>query len=87
MVLERQPRRVSSDVVARFAQGRCPNVTGSVRGGKRRLAYPIQHQREGYYVTTKFRTSPAAAHGLDAQINLNDNVMRHLVIRLDPSKK
>jgi small subunit ribosomal protein S6 len=56
-------------------------------GGKRRLAYPIQHQREGYYVTTKFRTSPAAAHGLDAQIKLNDNVMRHLVIRLDPSKK
>jgi small subunit ribosomal protein S6 len=55
-------------------------------GGKRRLAYPIQHQREGYYVTTKFHTSPAAAHGLDAQIKLNDNVIRHLVIRLDPSK-
>ena len=35
----------------------------------------------------KFRTNPAAAHGLDAQIKLNDNVIRHLVIRLDPSKK
>jgi ribosomal protein S6 len=37
-------------------------------------------------VTANFRTSPAAAHGLDAQIKLNDNVLRHLVIRLDPSK-
>lgn len=52
-------------------------------GGKRRLAYPIQHHRDGYYVTTKFRTTSSAAHGLDAQIKLNDNVMRHLVIRLD----
>lgn len=54
-------------------------------GGKRRLAYPIEHHRDGYYITTKFRTMPAAAHGLDAQIHLNDNIMRHVVVRLDPS--
>lgn len=55
-------------------------------GGKRRLAYPIERHRDGYYVTTKFRTAPNAAFGLDAQIKLNDNIMRHLVVRLDPSK-
>lgn len=54
-------------------------------GGKRRLAYPIEHHRDGYYITTKFRTTPPAAHGLDAQMRINDNVMRHQVVRLDPS--
>ncbi len=55
-------------------------------GGKRRLAYPIEHHRDGYYITTKFRTATSAAFNLDNQIKLNDNVMRHLVIRLDPAK-
>jgi small subunit ribosomal protein S6 len=54
-------------------------------GGKRRLAYPIEHHRDGYYVTTKFRAMPETAYGLDAQIRINDNVMRHLVVRMDPS--
>jgi len=52
-------------------------------GGKRRLAYPIEHHRDGYYVTTKFRTSPNAAYGLDGQLKLNDNIIRHLVFRMD----
>jgi len=52
-------------------------------GGKRRLAYPIEHHRDGYYVTTKFRAMPTAAYGLDGQLKLNDNIMRHMVIRLD----
>ena len=55
-------------------------------GGKRRLAYPIERHRDGYYITTKFRSAPSIAYGLDAQIKLNDNVMRHLVIRLDDRK-
>lgn len=56
-------------------------------GGKRRLAYPIQHHRDGYYVTTKFRSAPSTAYGLDAQLRINDNILRHLVIRLDKRKK
>ncbi len=52
-------------------------------GGKRRLAYPIEHHRDGYYVTTKFRTSPSAAYGLDGQLKLNDNIIRHMVFRMD----
>lgn len=55
-------------------------------GGKRRLAYPIERHRDGYYITTKFRSAPSTAYGLDAQIKLNDNIMRHLVIRLDDRK-
>jgi len=52
-------------------------------GGKRRLAYPIEHHRDGYYVTTKFRTTPGAAFGLDGQLRINDNIIRHLVFRMD----
>ncbi len=52
-------------------------------GGKRRLAYPIEHYRDGYYVTTKFRTNPAAAFGLDGQLKLNESIIRHLVFRME----
>lgn len=81
--LSTQTERVSSLITA----GGGEIVDIHPWGGKRRMAYPIEHHRDGYYVTTTFRTTPAAAYGLDSQIKLNDNVMRHLVIRLDPRKK
>lgn len=56
-------------------------------GGKRRLAYPIEHHRDGYYVTIKFRAAPEAAYALDGQLKLNDNVIRHLTLNLDEEVK
>lgn len=55
-------------------------------GGKRRLAYPIEHHRDGYYITTKFKTAPEAAYAFDAQLKLQDAVIRHMVFRMDEQK-
>jgi small subunit ribosomal protein S6 len=52
------------------------------RWGKRRLAYEINHQREGYYVVVEATAEPAAMSVLDRTLHLADEVLRHKVIRV-----
>ena len=51
------------------------------RWGRRRLAYPIDRNMEGYYVLSTFKASAEAAGPLEAQLNLSEEVLRHLIIR------
>lgn len=52
--------------------------------GSQRLAYPIEKKRNGYYVVANFRlASPAALPKLDRALRINDDIMRHLVLRYD----
>ena len=50
--------------------------------GKRRLAYPIKHRGEGYYVLLEATSEPAAVLELDRLLTLSDEVIRHKVMRL-----
>ena len=50
--------------------------------GKRRLAYPVRHRNEGYYVVIEANAEPAALSDLDRQLSLTDEVIRHKVLRL-----
>jgi small subunit ribosomal protein S6 len=50
--------------------------------GKRRLAYPVRHRNEGYYVVIEANAMPAALSDLDRQLGLADEVIRHKVLRL-----
>ena len=52
------------------------------RWGKRRLAYEINHQREGYYVLVEATAEPAVMATLDRALHLADEVLRHKVIRI-----
>ena len=49
--------------------------------GKRRLAYEIDDVREGYYVVMKFKSDAAQAKEFERQLRLNEDVMRHLLIK------
>ena len=50
--------------------------------GKRRLAYPVRHRNEGYYVVIDANAEPAALSELDRALTLTDEVLRHKVMRL-----
>lgn len=50
--------------------------------GKRRLAYPVKHRNEGYYVVFEANAEAPAMADLDRQLRLADEVIRHKVIRL-----
>lgn len=52
--------------------------------GSQRLAYPIEKKRNGYYVIVNFRlANPVALPKLERSLRINDDIMRHLVLRYD----
>ena len=50
---------------------------------RRRLAYPIEHHREGQYAVVEFSLAPAQSRELERTIKLTEDVLRHLVVRRD----
>lgn len=52
------------------------------RWGKRRLAYEIRHQREGYYVLVEATGTPDTLAELNRSLLLTDEVLRHKIIRV-----
>jgi small subunit ribosomal protein S6 len=53
------------------------------RWGRRRLAYEIDKQREGYYVLMESQIEPSALKELERNLKLNQQVLRFLVVRSD----
>ena len=51
--------------------------------GKRRLAYPINFKNEGYYVLVQFTAAPEFPRELERNLQINENVMRYLVTRIE----
>jgi small subunit ribosomal protein S6 len=51
--------------------------------GVRRLAYPIQKLREGQYVLMHLNMQPAGVAELERSLGLSEQVIRHLVVRLE----
>jgi small subunit ribosomal protein S6 len=52
------------------------------RWGKRRFAYEVKHQSEGYYAVIEANAEPAAMADLDRMLHLADEVIRHKIILL-----
>jgi len=49
--------------------------------GKRRLAYPIHHETEGYYILINFSSTAEFPAELDRVSKITDNVLRTLIIK------
>lgn len=52
--------------------------------GKRRLAYPINKETEGYYTLINFESTPDFSAELDRRYKITDGVIRSLIIKKDP---
>ncbi len=69
-------------LVAKFkalieANGTIENVE---EWGKRKLAYPINDETEGYYVVTTFESNPEFPAELDRVYRITDGVLRSMII-------
>lgn len=51
--------------------------------GRRKLAYDIEDQREGYYVLMVLKSERAAIAELERKFRMNDVVIRYLTVRTD----
>ena len=50
--------------------------------GKRRLAYAIDYKTEGWYVLVNFKASAELPRELERNLQINENVLRYLVVKL-----
>jgi small subunit ribosomal protein S6 len=51
--------------------------------GRRKLAYPVKKHLEGNYVLTNLELDPARARELEQGLLISEEVIRHLLVRLD----
>lgn len=65
------------DLVARFG-GVISNVEDC---GKKRLAYEIQHMKDGFYYFIKFEADATAPAEIESRIRIMDNILRFLIVK------
>lgn len=59
-----------------------PAQQSGFQSGRRRLAYEINHKREGIYVLFEALGEGGSLDGVDRQLRLADDVIRHKIFRL-----
>ena len=55
-------------------------LTSIEEWGKRKLAYPINYETEGFYVVAQFECDENFPAELDRVINITDGVLRSLIV-------
>lgn len=59
------------------------NVTEFKELGEKKLAYPIKKEINGYYYVMQVEANNEAITEFDRKVRLDENILRHLIIRLD----
>lgn len=59
------------------------NVTNFKDLGQKKLAYPIKKQINGFYYLINFDASTETIKELDRRLRLDENIIRHMIIKLD----
>lgn len=70
------------DKVTKFITGKGGTIVEVNRWGKRKFAYPIKHFTEGEYVLTQFKLKPKMTAELEANLQISEEILRHLLVRL-----
>ena len=70
------------DNISKFITERGGTISSVDSWGKRKLAYPLKHFMEGSYVLTQFKLKPALSKELEARLQILEEVLRHLLIKL-----
>ena len=75
----------SNALVSRFTD--LINANGNVESvdswGKRRLAYEIKKEAEGFYVLFYVTCEPACVAEVDRVMKITDEILKHMIVRSD----
>lgn len=82
--LKSDEMRNSIDKIVNFISNHGGDIVKVDEWGKRRLAYEIKKKQYGYYVNIRFSGPAAVAGLLEREYRLNESVLRHLTIKVDP---
>lgn len=79
--------QTEKDYISNAVQNAGAEVTNIDDAGSRRMAYPIQKDREGYYLMYTIKASGDPEKDIAASLRLRDNVRRVLVVKDRPEWK
>ncbi len=67
--------------VSQLITGKGGVIAAIDRWGKKKLAYPLKHFLEGYYVFIKFKMETNWSKELETNLQISENILRHLLIK------
>ncbi len=68
--------------VSQFITEKGGSLSEVEQWGKRKLVYPIKHFGEGSYVLTRFKFTPRLTREFEANLQISEEVLRHLLIKV-----
>lgn len=80
---EEEARAALLEKVKELITTRQGEITGITETGKRRLAYEVQKQTEGFYYFIKFEAEPTVPAEVESRLRIMDNVLRFLIVKDD----
>ena len=69
--------------VSQFITGLGGNIAEVKPLGKRKLAYPIKHFSEGYYVLLHFKLKSESSPELENRLNISEEIIRYLLKNME----
>ncbi len=70
------------DGITQFITGKGGVIADVEQWGKRKLAYPIKQFMEGNYLLIRFQLEPKLTKELTANLQISEEVLRHLLMKL-----
>jgi len=72
-----------TEKVSQFITEGGGQITNVNHWGRRRLAYPIQKQKEGYYVLMQVQLDPKSLGELERKLKLTEEIIRYMLVRAE----
>lgn len=83
MTSDIEDHKAASDEIAEVARGLGAEIEKIDLWGKKRFAYPIKKQQEGYYTLFVMKMPQDQLRELDRVLSLRAQVLRHLIVAAD----
>jgi small subunit ribosomal protein S6 len=80
--IEEEKISTTIDNATRFIGGKGGVVSDVEQWGKKKLAYSIKQFMEGNYVLIRLKLKPKLTKELEANLQISEEVLRHLLIKL-----
>ena len=68
--------------ISQMVVGRGGSMTNITPWGRRKLAYAIKSFNEGNYLLAQFKLDPNMVSGLEADLMISEDLIRHLVVKV-----
>jgi small subunit ribosomal protein S6 len=81
--LEEEVAAATTERVRSLVTSRGGEIRDMEVWGRRRLAYPINRRHDGIYHLGHFTLNPDLTVEIDRALRLNEQILRHLIIRKD----